>query len=143
MSFSAVAYAVGAFICLASADFFLKLSSGRISSSLGTLVYAVTAVLPALIWVVWERISGTSQLISREGVEASMIVGISFSLVVVFMSLTFANGANLSIASPSIRLIGLVLASALGILILGEQFSLRYAFGVLLTFVGVFFIVTR
>ncbi len=143
MSISAILYAIGAFICLASADFFLKLSAGRISSSLGTLVYAVTAVVPAAIWVAWQKISNDSLQFTREGALASIAVGISFSLVVVFLSLTFANGANLSVASPIIRLLGIVLASSLGILVLGEEFSLRYAFGVLLTFAGIYFIITR
>lgn len=143
MSLSAVIYAIGAFVFLASADFFLKVSAGRISSSLGTLVYAVTAVLPAAIWVAWERLTNTSQMLTREGVAASMLVGISFSLVVVFLSLTFANGANLSVASPTIRLLGIILASTLGILVLGEQFSWRYGLGVLLTLAGIYFIITR
>lgn len=143
MTVSAILYAIGAFICLASADFFLKLSAGRISSSLGTLVYAVTAVVPAAIWVAWQKISNDSLQFTREGALTSIAVGISFSLVVVFLSLTFANGANLSVASPIIRLLGIVLASSLGILVLGEEFSLRYAFGVLLTFAGIYFIITR
>ncbi|MDE3091651.1 MAG: hypothetical protein KGJ80_19950 [Chloroflexota bacterium] len=143
MGITALLYAVGAFVCLASADFFLKLSAGRISSSLGTLIYAITAVVPAAIWVATERLTKVPQQLTREGVFTSMAVGISFSLVVVFLSLTFANGADLSIASPTIRLIGIVLASALGILVLREQFSLRYAFGIILAFAGIFFIITR
>ena len=143
MTPSALVYAVGAFVGIALADFFLKLSAGRISSSLGTLVYAVTAVVPAVIWVVWERASNVSQTISREGVLACMAVGVCFSLVVVFLSLTFANGANLSMASPIIRLMGIVLASILGIVVLGEQFSLRYLLGALLTVGGIYFIITR
>lgn len=143
MSPSALIYAVGAFVCIASADFFLKISVGRISSSLGTLVYAVTAVVPAAMWVVWERYNSVSQVITREGVLTSMAVGVCFSLVVVFLSLTFANGANLSMASPIIRLMGIVMASALGIVVLGETFSLRYLVGVLLTVGGIYFIITR
>jgi len=136
-------YAIGAFVCLASADFFLKLSAGRISSSLGTLIYAITAVVPAAIWVAWQKFANEPLQITREGMLTSIAVGISFSLVVVFLSLTFANGANLSIASPVIRLLGIVLASSLGILVLGEAVSWRYAFGVALTFAGIYFIVTR
>jgi uncharacterized membrane protein len=143
LNLSALLYAVGAFIFLALADFFLKLSAGRISSSMNTLIYALTAVLPAAIWVLWERLSHTTQLVTREGILTSIGVGLCFSLVVVFLSLTFANGANLSVASPIIRLLGIVLASSLGILVLGEAFSLRYALGVLLTFAGVYFIITR
>jgi uncharacterized membrane protein len=143
MSPSVYGYALLTVLCLASADFFLKLSSTRISSSLGALVYALAVFIVPTIWVAWQRASGQSFLITTEGVLASVVVGVSFSLVVVFLSLVFAGGGNLSVASPTIRLSALVLASALGILMLREPFTLRYALGVLLTFFGIYFIITR
>lgn len=143
MTPSVFLYAFGAVVCLASADFFLKLSSNRISNNLGTLIYAITAVVPAAIWVVWSKLDGANLQVTREGVLTSIAVGLSFSLVVAFMSLTFAAGGNLSVAAPTIRLSALVLASALGILVLGEPFTWRYALGVWLTFAGIYFIITR
>lgn len=143
MNWSAFLYAIGAVVCLASADFFLKLSSTRISSSVGTLVYAMTAVLPPLVWVLWNKFSNSSLQVTKEGVLASIIVGLSFSLVVAFFSLTYAAGANLSVATPTIRMIAIVAVSALGIVVLREDFTLRYALGVVLTFAGVYFILTR
>jgi drug/metabolite transporter (DMT)-like permease len=127
-------------LCLASADFFLKLSSTRISNSVGALVYAFAVIVVPSLWVAWQKFTGESFVITTEGILASIMVGISFSLVVVFLSLVFGAGGNLSVAAPTIRLSALVLASALGILVLGEPFTLRYAFGVVLTFVGIYFI---
>ena len=72
-----------------------------------------------------------------------MLVGIAFSLAVVFFSLTFATGVNLSIATPAIRIVAIVLASALGIMVLREEFTLRYALGVVLAGAGIYLIVTR
>lgn len=143
MNVSTILYALGAIICLACADFFLKLSSNRISNNLGTLVYALTAVVVPTAWVAWSRFSNEEFQVTREGVLSSMLVGIFFSLVVVFLSRTFASGGNLSIAVPTIRLLALVLGSALGILVLGELFTWRWALGILLTFVGIYFIITR
>lgn len=143
MNISTLLYALGAVICLACADFFLKLSSDRISNNLGTLIYAITAIAIPTIWVAWSKISNESFQVTREGALASMLVGIFFSLVVVFISKTFASGGNLSIAAPTIRLSALMLASFLGILILGEAFTWRWALGVLLTFAGIYFIITR
>jgi len=143
MNPSAFLYALGAVVCLASADFFLKLSSTRISGSVGTLIYAITAIAPAAVWVAWMKYRDEPLQVTNEGILASMAVGISFSLVVAFMSLVFGSGGNLSVAAPTIRLSALVLASVLGILVLREPFSFRYAFGVVLTFVGIYFIITR
>jgi uncharacterized membrane protein len=143
MTLSAFAYALGAVICLAFADFFLKLSSSRISTNLNALIYAMTAVVPPALWVVWAKFSNVEMQVTRGGIIASALTGIFFSLVVIFLSLTFASGGNLSIASPAIRLSALVLASFLGILILGEVVSLRWVLGVLLTFAGIYFIITR
>lgn len=143
MSPSLILYSLGAVICLACADFFLKLSANRISNSLGTLVYALTAVVVPTIWVMGSKFSNGEFQITRGGVLTSMLVGIFFSLVVVFLSKTFASGGNLTIAAPTIRLLALVLGSALGILVLGELFTWRWALGVALTFAGIYFIVTR
>jgi uncharacterized membrane protein len=140
---SVLVYALVTVVCLASADFFLKLSSTRISGSLNALIYAIAAAFVPALWVASQKISDTPLQITREGIFTSILVGISFSLVVVFLSLVFANGGNLSVAAPTIRLSALVLASALGILVLGEPFTWRYALGVVLTFLGIYFIVTR
>ncbi len=143
MNPSVYGYAFLTVLCLASADFFLKLSSTRISSSVGALVYAFAVILVPGVWVAWQKFSGETLLVTRDGVLASVAVGISFSLVVVFLSMVFVGGGNLSVASPVIRLSGLMLASVLGILVLGEPFNLRYAIGVVLTIAGVYFIITR
>ena len=143
MSPSVYAYAFLTVLCLASADFFLKLSSTRISNSAGALVYAFAAIALPALWVAWQKFTGGSFLITTEGVLASIMVGVSFRLVVVFLSMVFAGGGNLSVAAPTIRLSALLLASALGILVLGEPLTWRYAFGVILTFAGIYFIITR
>ena len=143
MNLSVCLYALLTVLCLASADYFLKISSTRISNSLGALVYALAVILVPAIWVACQKWSGDTFLITAEGVLASVMVGISFSLVVVFLSIVFASGGNLSVAASTIRLSALVLASGLGIAVLREPFNLRYALGVVLAFIGIFFIVTR
>jgi drug/metabolite transporter (DMT)-like permease len=143
MSPSVYAYAFLTVLCLASADFFLKLASTRVSNSLSAWLYACAALLAPTLWVVLQKLKGDKFLITSEGVLASLMVGISFSLVVVFLSMIFASGGNLSVAAPTIRASALVLASALGILVLGEPFTWRYALGVVLTLVGIYFIITR
>lgn len=143
MNLSTIIFALGGAISVALADFFLKLSSGRISSNLVTLVYALTATLIPTVWVLWDKYHGAPLVFTREGAWLGVLVGLSFSLAVVFFSLTFATGVNLSIATPAIRIVAIVLASALGILVLREDFTLRYALGVVLAGAGIYLIVTR
>jgi drug/metabolite transporter (DMT)-like permease len=140
---TAVAYALGCALSLASADFFLKLSSGRIGRSAGTLIYAATATLVAAGWVVSSRLRGVPLGLTPAGVGASALVGVSFMMVVAFLSGLFAAGANLSVAVPVARLTGMVLAALLGIVVLGEPITWRLGLGALLTFAGVYFIVAR
>ena len=140
---TAVAYALACALSLASADFFLKLSAGRIGRSAGTLVYAATATLVATGWVVSTRLRGIPLTVTAAGVLSSALVGVSFMMVVAFLSGLFAAGANLSVAVPVVRLIGIVIAAALGIVVLGEPLTWRLALGAVLTLVGVYFMVTR
>jgi len=76
LSVSALFYASGAVVCLARVDYFLKLSSSRISTSLGTLVYALTAMGVPMIWFGWSKFSNEEFQITREAVIASMLVGL-------------------------------------------------------------------
>jgi transporter family protein len=140
---TAIAYALGCALSLASADFFLKLSAGRIGRSAGTLVYAATATLAAAGWVVNTRLRGVPLALTPAGVITSALVGVSFMMVVAFLSGLFATGANLSVAVPVARLTGIVFAALLGIVVLGEPFTWRLGVGALLTLAGIYFIVTR
>jgi drug/metabolite transporter (DMT)-like permease len=55
---------------------------------------------------------------------------------------TFAR-VSVSIGSPTIRVMGILLASLLGLLVLREPVTWRYVLGVILTVAGVALIVLR
>jgi drug/metabolite transporter (DMT)-like permease len=136
-------FPIGAALSLAAADFFLKLSSSRISSNLVAFVYSLTTlVVPSiLLWIARSR--GEEITFTREGLVFAMLMGIAFSSVVVFLNMTFASGVNLSVGTPVIRTAGIMVASILGIIVFGEEVSWRYIFGFALTVAGLYFIVTR
>ena len=129
-------------IFLACADFFVKLASNRISSSMGALIYGGTTFLTALAWVLYQRATGQSFVVTPLGFGYAVVVGLAFSAVTFLLYVTFAR-ANVSIASPTIRITGILLASLLGILVLREAFTWRYALGVLLALAGVTLIILR
>jgi uncharacterized membrane protein len=127
---------------LATADFFIKLASNKISASMGMFVYGATTFAFGLAWVSYLKITGQPLLVTRTGLLYSFAVGVAFSLVTMLLYLTFAH-VSVSLGSPTIRVLGILIASLLGILVLHEPFTWRYALGVSLTVVGVALIVFR
>ena len=137
-----IPFAAAAAVFLASADFFVKLASSRISSSLGAMVYGLTTLTAGLAWVLYERATGQPQYSTPAGWGYAFLVGLAFSGVTVLLYVTFSR-VDVSLGSPVIRLTAIVLASLLGILVLREPLTLRYVLGVALAVAGVALIVAR
>lgn len=142
MSATTIGLAITAMVIIAFADVSIKQSAGKISPSLGTLIYAVTTIAIPLVWTLWTSWN-TGLQITRDGVLWSTATGIAFSIFTGLMFLVFAQGVNLSIGSPIIRMGGIVLAATLGILVFRESINLQYIVGFLLAAVGIFLVVTR
>ena len=137
-----IPYALLCSIFLASADFFVKLASNKISSSMGMLVYGATTFTVGLTWVGYLKVTKQTLLITQQGLLYSLAVGIAFSVVTLLLYLTFAR-ISVSIGSPTIRVMGILIASMFGILLLHEPFTWRYLLGLSLTVAGVVLIVFR
>ena len=137
-----IPYALLCSIFLASADFFVKLASNKISSSMGMLIYGATTFTVGLTWVGYLKVTKQPLLITQQGLLYSLGVGIAFSVVTLLLYLTFAR-ISVSIGSPTIRVMGILIASMFGILLLHEPFTLRYLLGLILTVAGVVLIVFR
>lgn len=135
-------YALLCALFLASADFFVKLASNRISASIGTLIYGATTFSIGLIWVGYLKLTKQPLLITGPGLLYSAAVGVAFGAVTILLYLTFAR-VSVSIGSPTIRVMGILIASLFGILLLQESFTWRYLIGLILTVVGVGLIVFR
>ena len=138
-----IIYAIIAAAGLAAADVCLKLAGGRISSSLGLLIYGSCTFSMGVGWFLWQRFNGVVHQAQASAVLASVGVGVSFCLVTAALYATFAAGAPISLASPFIRLGGLLVASIAGVMLWGEPLTLRYAIGLLLACGGVYLIITR
>jgi bacterial/archaeal transporter family protein len=135
-------YALACSAFLATADFFVKLASNKISASMGMFMYGATTFVVGLAWVSYLKITGQPLLITQSGLLYSFAVGLAFSAVTILLYITFAH-ISVSLGSPTIRVLGIVIASLLGILFLHEPLTWRYALGVILTIVGVALIVLR
>jgi len=103
-------YALLCAIFLASADFFVKLASNKISSSMGMLVYGATTFTVGLAWVGYLKLTHQPLLITRQGLLYSLGVGVAFSCVTLLLYVTFAR-VSVSLGSPTIRVMGILIAS--------------------------------
>lgn len=136
-------YAALTALVLATADFFVKLAAGKLSNSVAMLIFGSCVFIVALSWVIWQRTQGIHQFAQPAGVWAAVGVGLAFTCVTLGLYVTFGAGAPISLASPAIRLGGLLLASLAGILFLQEPLNWRYITGVILVLGGIYLIVTR
>ena len=138
-----VLYACITAMALAVADCLVKYAAGKLSHSVALLLYGGCAFLAGIGWVLWQYIHGAPQYMRLSGAVAALGVGVAFSVVVIGLYITFGAGAPISVASPLIRLGGLLVASVVGLVILNEPLSWRYSIGMLLALSGVYLIVTR
>jgi len=138
-----IPYALMTLFALATADIAVKLASNKISNSLGMLIYGSCVFVISSVWVLYQYFSGHQFYAQRQGIVAAVVVGIAFCTVTIGLYLTFAAGAPISQASPAIRLGGLIIAAAIGLLAFREPFNLQYAVGMVLAITGVALIVTR
>src|SRR5574339_593045 len=97
-------YALICSVFLATADFFVKLASNKISASMGMFLYGTTTFAVGFAWVSYLKITGLIY---------SIAVGLAFSLVTMLLYLTFVH-VSVSLGSPTIRVMGIVIASLLG-----------------------------
>ena len=138
-----ISYAIGSAVALAAADFFIKMAAGKLSNSLGLLIYGSCTFIAGLSWVLLDKIRGVGLHAQTVGVVSATGVGVSFSLVTICLYLTFGAGAPISLGAPFIRLGGLIIVSLAGLFILHEPLTWRYAIGMILSISGVFLIITR
>jgi drug/metabolite transporter (DMT)-like permease len=133
---------IAAMVTLGFADFATKQTSGRISPALGTLIYAATAMLPALAWTLWTRAQGPL-LITRTGTAWAVATGLAFGVFAGILFFLFSQGVNLSVGTPVIRLGGIAVAALLGIMFLREPFTARALAGFVLAMAGILLIALR
>jgi drug/metabolite transporter (DMT)-like permease len=107
------------------------------------LLYGVCTFLIGLVWVLWQRANDVPQYAQPAGILAAIGVGIVFSFVTLGLYVTFGAGAPISVASPAIRLGGLMLVSLIGLTLLQEPLTWRYGIGMLMACGGIYLIITR
>jgi bacterial/archaeal transporter family protein len=84
-------YALACSFFLATADFFVKLASNKISASMGMFMYGATTFAVGLAWVSYLKITGQPLLITQSGLLYSIAVGLAFSGVTILLYITLTH----------------------------------------------------
>jgi uncharacterized membrane protein len=142
LNLATVLFFIAGMATLGFADFATKQTSGRISPALGTLIYAATAMFPALLWTLWTR-AHAPLLITRLGIQWAVLTGLAFGVFAGILFFLFSQGVNLSVGTPIIRLGGIAFAAFLGIIVFRESFNLQSLAGYVLATLGILLIATR
>ncbi len=135
-------YALIAAVLNSLMDFFVKLSSNKISDSLGGVLLTAAAAVTMLFPVLISKYRGEAMLVTREGVFFTLLAGVSVGLATFFIFKMFSTRVELSVAIPTLRVAIILCAMILGILFFHEKMSLRLFFGVLCALSGVYLIIT-
>ena len=81
-----IPYAFVTIFALATADIAVKFAAGKISNSLGMLIYGSCVFLISLSWVIYQYCNGVQFHAERQGVIAAFVVGISFCTCLLYTS---------------------------------------------------------
>ena len=138
-----VVFGFASALLMAGGDLFLKIASGKVSNSVGVLLYGTCTFLTGLIWTLVQKAQGQPLFARPVGLVAGLATGVSFGLATVALYGAFSRGAPVSVGSPFIRLGGLLFASLFGFLLLHEPLTWRWVLGLALAISGVYLIITR
>jgi uncharacterized membrane protein len=136
MPASSLALAGVGMVLVALADFSIRQSAGRISPSLGAFIYSISALVVLGGWTLWERSRGALEA-TTAGIGWSIGTGLFFGAFTGVLFMLFSAGASLSVTAPTVRIGGVAIASALGLIVLGEHLSVQYVVGVALAAIGI------
>jgi drug/metabolite transporter (DMT)-like permease len=136
-------YVMGAGLALAAADVLVKAAAGKVPNSLGMLLYGSMPFAAGVVWCLIDRKNVAAATITTKGVVLGLGVGVMFATVTFCMYAAFRAGAPISIASPVIRLGGLVVASIAGLVFWKEPMTMRYVVGMAMVCFGIYFMLAR
>jgi uncharacterized membrane protein len=136
-------YAGAAALALAAADVLVKAAAGKLPNSLGMLLYGSVPFATGLMWWTIDRGRVSAGAITTKGVVYATGVGVMFATVTFCMYAAFRAGAPISLASPIIRLGGLVLASIVGLALWKEPVTTRFLIGLTMVCGGIYLMLAR
>ncbi|KKU88174.1 MAG: hypothetical protein UY16_C0012G0015 [Candidatus Gottesmanbacteria bacterium GW2011_GWA2_47_9] len=138
-----IVYALLTVLSYAFMDFFVKKAAGRIDDALGAALINIFSVLPPMIWFISSRLTNKDVIAAKEGYLFAALAGVAIGFGSIFFIKMFATGTNLSIGVPLVRIGIVLLAVAIGALVLKESLSVKQLFGLALSVVGLYLVIAK
>lgn len=126
-------------------DFFIKLSAGKITPIFGAFICQLFSLMTILLVIFYQKfILKSFQLKSNtQGIIFVTIAGILIGMALIGLFLLFQNKQiKVSTTLPAILTIRNLTVILLGIFILKEKLTLLKAIGILLSQIGIYFILS-
>ncbi|MBI5867465.1 MAG: EamA family transporter [candidate division Zixibacteria bacterium] len=116
---------------------FTKLAAGKIPDAVGGFWLEVAAILGIVSYLAVARQPVWGPEVTRPGLVYTIIGGLCVSLASVMNFTIYRHRGELSAAGPITLLGSLVVTAAIGVLFLGESFSLSKGFGLVLAIAAI------
>lgn len=131
-------YALGAISAVTVSDLFRKLGSNLKDPFLSNLIFQVGSVITAFtLYILFSRkIEG-----NPKGMAFAFLGGLLISIFTTFTFKALSLGP-VSTVIPVVRVGGVLLVAALGIILFREKFTLNIALGILLSCIGLYLLFT-
>lgn len=123
---------------------FTKSAAGKITDQFGGLVLESTGALLILGYVILLGFKGTNSFdFTRDGILFSILAGVCVGAGTVLYFAIFRLGGDLSIAGPAVLVGGVLIMSAVGIIIFKEGVSFSKGLGLALGVSSVYILSAR
>ena len=136
-------FALATIVFYSLLDFFAKISSDKIHSSLGGFIINFVAMIVLLFFLLYSKLQGEKILDTTPGgVLYYTTAGVAIGFATILFLNMFATGTNRSIGVTLVRIGIVILASLLGVTFLKEGVNLKYMVGFLISLAGLYLLIT-
>lgn len=117
-------------------NFFLKMSSDKLSPAVANIFIAGTSCLIAIISSVYLKLNGQDLLITKENIKFPVIAGLFTGMAEIFYLTMYSKNTPITIGNPLVVGGSIVIAVILGLIILKEPMNGIKVAGIILTLTG-------
>jgi len=129
-------FAISTAILYGFFDYFIKLTSGKVSDALATLIVDGIATLIATGYVIFLKFRGEQFMATKQGLTFAIIAGILTGLFSITFIKVFSAGANLTLGVLIVRVGMIIVSVSLAIGVLRESLTPIQMIGGALALVG-------
>ncbi|GEM_PF-6110516 len=124
-------------------DLITKIMGKSISVYLSAFLMNFIAAVVLFLYLIFQHLAGKNPFyFTNKGIILSSIAGVVNGASFVFFIFTLTNTPKISLASPLVRILTVIIAVVLGFLVLKEQITLKYIVGFLISIIGLYLLIS-